>query len=119
MNGGRVVMQPQQRRLLAYPLQLAILRRTWFAAGDWIAWVAVLLWGVTALAAVLIPVLGHPVANALNALVLITFATVGAVIVLHRPNNAIGWIFALGTLLWALGASGVEYAARELTRHPH
>lgn len=112
-------MQSQEHRLSAFPLQLVLRWSTGFAARGWTALVAVLLWGVTALAAVLIPVLGHPFANALNALVLITFATTGAVIVLYRPTNAIGWIFALGTLLWALGASGVEYAATELARHPH
>jgi len=39
------------------------------------------------------------------------FMVVGAVIVAHRPDNAIGWIFSAIGLLSALGVIAVEYAA--------
>jgi signal transduction histidine kinase len=119
MNGARIVMQPQEHHLRAFPLRLALRQQTGFATNGWTAWIAILLLGVTVLAAVLTPVLGHPVANALTALVVITCATVGAVIVLHRPTNPVGWILVMGTLLWALGAFGVELAIRNLAQHRH
>jgi signal transduction histidine kinase len=43
---------------------------------------------------------------------------VGACIALYRPGNSIGWIMLLGTVMWAVGAVGVDYAARALTQHP-
>ena len=45
-----------------------------------------------------------------DALVLLAFATVGALIASRRPQNPIGWIFCIGTLLWALGDFLLEYA---------
>lgn len=119
MKSGGVVMQPGESRLSAFPLPLTWLRRTEFRAGAWTPWVALLLWTATALASVLAPVVGSPATNGLGAVVLITFATVGAVILLRQPTNLIGWILVLGTVLWALGALGVEYAVRALTGHPH
>jgi hypothetical protein len=40
------------------------------------------------------------------------FMTVGAVIVAHRPGNAVGWIFSAIGLLTATGMLAGEYAAR-------
>jgi hypothetical protein len=39
------------------------------------------------------------------------FMAVGAVIVAHRPGNAVGWIFSAAGLLAATGALATEYAA--------
>jgi hypothetical protein len=40
------------------------------------------------------------------------FMAVGAVIVAHRPGNAVGWIFSAIGLLTAIGWPAAEYAAR-------
>ena len=40
------------------------------------------------------------------------FMAVGAVIVAHRPGNAVGWIFSAIGLLTATGMLAGEYAAR-------
>lgn len=118
MKGGRVVMQPGKPRLSSFSLPPTWLRWTGLRAGAWTPWAVALMWAVTALAAVLAPFVGSPVTNGLNAVVLIAFATVGAVIVLRQPINPIGWTLALGTVLWAMGALGGEYAARAITLHP-
>src|SRR2546426_10936386 len=44
-----------------------------------------------------------------NALILLAFATVGSLIASRRPQNPIGWIFCISTLLWALGNVLLEY----------
>lgn len=112
-------MQPRDQHLAASQLRPAWLRLPVIAAHTWPVWAGVFLWTVTVPAAVLVPVLEESASNWLNALVLVIFATVGAVIVLHRSTHPVGWIIALGTLLWALGALGVEYAVVVLGQRPH
>jgi hypothetical protein len=46
------------------------------------------------------------------------FMVVGAVIVAHRPRNAIGWIFSAIGLLAATGMLTMEYAAYAYVTHP-
>jgi hypothetical protein len=46
------------------------------------------------------------------------FMVVGAVIVAHRPGNAIGWIFSAVGLLSAAGALGMEYAEYAYVTRP-
>ena len=46
------------------------------------------------------------------------FIVVGALIVAHRPGNAVGWIFAAISLLAVAGALGEEYAAYGSTTRP-
>src|SRR6266446_2765483 len=53
-----------------------------------------------------------------NALVLLAFATVGALIASRRPQNPIGWIFCISTLLWALGNVLQEYTTYALITVP-
>src|SRR5690348_8419054 len=53
-----------------------------------------------------------------RALVLLTCATVGALIASRRPQNAIGWIFCVSALLWGLGALLQEYAVYALITVP-
>src|SRR5215216_2715434 len=46
------------------------------------------------------------------------FMVVGAVIVAHRPGNAVGWIFSAVGLLAATGWLAVEYAAYAYITRP-
>jgi hypothetical protein len=46
------------------------------------------------------------------------FMVVGAVIVAHRPSNAIGWIFSAVGLLAATGLLAMEYAAYAYVTRP-
>jgi hypothetical protein len=46
------------------------------------------------------------------------FMVVGAVIVAHRPGNAIGWVFAMIGLLVATGALAQEYAIYAYVTRP-
>jgi hypothetical protein len=46
------------------------------------------------------------------------FMVVGAVIVAHRPRNAIGWIFSAIGLLAATGILAMEYAGYAYVTHP-
>jgi hypothetical protein len=46
------------------------------------------------------------------------FMVVGAVIVAHRPGNAVGWIFAAIGLLAATGGLAMEYAAYAYVTRP-
>ena len=46
------------------------------------------------------------------------FMGVGAVIVAHRPSNAIGWIFSAVGLLAATGSLAIEYAAYAYVTRP-
>jgi hypothetical protein len=55
---------------------------------------------------------GHLLQDSTFLLAFAAFMAVGAVIVAHRPGNAIGWIFSAIGLLVAAGVSATEYAAR-------
>ena len=46
-----------------------------------------------------------------------SFVVVGALIVRHRPGNAVGWMFAAIALLAVLGALAEEYAIFASARH--
>jgi hypothetical protein len=48
----------------------------------------------------------------------ICFSVVGALIVSHRPENPIGWIFCAAALFQALSAIGVEYGTYALVTRP-
>ena len=56
--------------------------------------------------------------NVFGAVILLAFATVGALIASLRPENRIGWLFCLTTLLWALGDFLLEYATYALITVP-
>ena len=48
----------------------------------------------------------------------ISFSVVGALIVSHRPENIIGWIFCAAALCQALSEFGLEYATYALVTRP-
>lgn len=51
-------------------------------------------------------------------LVLLAFATVGALVTLRHPENLIGWLLGWGTLLTSLGDLALEYAVYTLLTVP-
>jgi hypothetical protein len=48
--------------------------------------------------------------GALTHTFLLSFESIGALIVARRPENRIGWVFCGGALLWVAGLSAQEYA---------
>jgi hypothetical protein len=87
----------------------------------WLAWFTWVLYLVIASGTLLFQVKNAPsewLNETFNALVLLAFATVGALIASRRSQNPIGWIFCISTLLWALGSFVQEYAVYALFTVP-
>ena len=59
------------------------------------------------------------VINIFAALVLGAFATVGALIAARRPQNRIGWLLSVSSLVWAIGGAMLEYGVYALLTVPH
>jgi hypothetical protein len=51
-------------------------------------------------------------------LLIFSFSTVGALVASRRPENAIGWLYCSGTLVWMLGELALEYAVYALITDP-
>jgi hypothetical protein len=89
----------------------------------WVAWSLLAVWtAVVAVLVVLAAVNGtfRPDAFTDSVPLLLAFASfvvVGALIVRHRPGNAVGWMFAAIALLAVLGALAEEYAIFASARH--
>jgi hypothetical protein len=89
----------------------------------WVAWSLLAVWtAVVAALVVLAAVNGtfRPDAFTDSVPLLLAFASfvvVGALIVRHRPGNAVGWMFAAIALLAVLGALAEEYAIFASARH--
>jgi hypothetical protein len=89
----------------------------------WVAWSLLAVW--TAVVAVLVTLAAvngtfRPDAFTDSVPLLLAFASfvvVGALIVRHRPGNAVGWMFAAIALLAVLGALAEEYAIFASARH--
>ncbi|HEX6484879.1 MAG TPA: hypothetical protein VF043_39040 [Ktedonobacteraceae bacterium] len=78
----------------------------------WLAWFTWVLYLVITIVSLLFQMKNAPsevLSDIFNALVLLAFATVGSLIASRRPENPIGWIFCISTLLWALGDVMLEY----------
>ena len=61
----------------------------------------------------------QPLANTVGLLLAFAaFMGVGALIVAHRPGNAIGWVFSAIALLAVTGALAEEYAGYAVRTHP-
>ena len=50
--------------------------------------------------------------------VILAFATVGALVGSYRPGNEIGWLFLSGALLWIIGELTLEYGVYALITNP-
>ena len=62
---------------------------------------------------------GHmTVAAVLSAVVVVSFAVVGAVVASARPGNRVGWLMLAGAALWAVGNAGTDLAYRGLVAAP-
>src|SRR6266516_1007693 len=87
----------------------------------WLAWCTWVLYLVIAIVTLLFQMKNAPsewLSDIFDALVLLSFATVGALIASRRPQNPIGWIFCISTLLWALGTLLQEYTSYALITVP-
>src|SRR5713101_2749983 len=87
----------------------------------WLAWFTWGLYLVIAIVTLLFQMKNAPsilLSDMFNALVLLAFATVGSLIASRRPENPIGWLFCISTLLWALGSMLQEYTTYALITVP-
>jgi hypothetical protein len=88
----------------------------------WLAWG---MWALTLLAVALtlfLASLNESTSSFRNAavvsLLILSFSTVGALVASRRPENAIGWLFCSGTLVWMLGELALEYGVYALITAP-
>lgn len=87
----------------------------------WMAWGTWVLYMIIATATLLLQIRDDPSSwlnDLFDALVLLAFATVGSLIASRRPQNPIGWLFCISTLLWALGSMLQEYTTHALITVP-
>ena len=87
----------------------------------WLAWFAWVLYLVITLLTELLTLKNASaelLSDSFNALVLLVFITVGAFIASRRPENPIGWIICIGTLIWALSFLALEYGIYGLITAP-
>lgn len=92
-------------------------------AAFWLAWFTWILYLLIATATLLFQFktdhdLPTWLNDGMNALILLAFATVGSLIASRRPQNPIGWIFCISTLLWALSILLQEYTTYALITVP-
>jgi hypothetical protein len=88
------------------------------------------LWAITCavLAIVWVMIILHPFITIDTAFLLprlagtilvLSTATVGALIASRRPENPIGWIFGLAALVWDIGAFATEYSIYAVLEQPN
>jgi hypothetical protein len=90
----------------------------------WVAWFILAVFAVSLVALGALSVANgsfpqEPLADTLALLLAFTvFMVVGALIVAHRPGNAIGWLFSASPLLAVTGAQAAEYAVYAFLTRP-
>ncbi len=87
-------------------------------AAAWLAW---LVWALTAVCAVFMLVLAEPATLIVIVPVaawVVTSSTVGALLVLRRPENPIGWILCVSGFLFAFSIFSGSYALHTLVTRP-
>jgi len=87
----------------------------------WLAWFTWVLYVIIAIVTLLLQFKDDPSSwlnDMFDALILLAFATVGSLIASRRPENPIGWLFCISTLLWALGSLLQEYTTYALITVP-
>src|SRR2546421_9507115 len=126
MNSHSSMYRSHSRRKAAHP-SVILTRRGWKGetmskhTAFWLAWGTWVLYVAIAIVTLLFQMKNAPsewFSDIFNALVLLAFATVGTLIASRRPQNPIGWIFCISTLLWALGVFMLEYAVYALITVP-
>jgi hypothetical protein len=89
-----------------------------------VAWALLAIWVVSVTALVVLSVANgnfqrQPLADTVGLLLAFAaFTGVGALVVAHRPGNAIGWVFSAIGLLAVTGAMADEYAGYAVRTHP-
>ncbi len=87
----------------------------------WLAWGTWVLYVIIASVTLLLQIRDDPASwlnDLFDALILLAFATVGSLVASRRPQNPIGWLFCISTLLWALGNMLQEYTTFALITVP-
>ena len=87
----------------------------------WLAWFTWVLYVIIAIITLLLQFKDDPSSwlnDMFDALILLAFATVGSLVASRRPENPIGWLFCISTLLWALGSLLQEYTTYVLITVP-
>ena len=87
----------------------------------WLAWFTWVLYVIIAIVTLLLQFKDDPSSwlnDMFDALILLAFATVGSLVASRRPENPIGWLFCISTLLWALGSLLQEYTTYVLITVP-
>ena len=90
----------------------------------WVAWALLTVWTASVVALVVLSVANgsfqqQPLADTVGLLLAFAaFTGVGALVVAHRPGNAIGWVFSAIGLLAVTGAMADEYAGYAVRTHP-
>src|SRR6266699_2493729 len=87
----------------------------------WLAWFTWVLYVIIAIITLLLQFKDDPSSwlnDMFDALILLAFATVGSLVASRRPENPIGWLFCISTLLWALGSLLQEYTTYALITVP-
>ena len=90
----------------------------------WVAWALLAVWTASVVAFLLLSVSNgnfqrQPLADTVGLLLAFAaFMVVGALIVAHRPGNAVGWVFSAIGLLAVTGALAEEYAGYAVLTRP-
>src|SRR6266487_1446326 len=126
MNSHSSMYRSLSRRKAAHP-SVILTRRGWKGetmskrTAFWLAWSTWVLYVIIAIVTLLFQMKNAPselLSDIFNALVLLAFATVGSLVASRRPENPIGWLFCISTLLWALGSLLQEYTTYVLITVP-